>query len=384
MIDFELKPYQGEDEESFTKRKAYLIRILKRRMNVGLTKLPQKLVNAKQISAQEKEEIDAFWSRYLSSEMRELLVNYKYYDFYNNFLAPGEQLCHYLPDSFYQAFIDEYYTNPQHSDPCDDKNLYDIYFHDVNRPFTVFRKTHGLIMDRYYNEISIKDAIALCREEKEVVLKKGKFSMAGEGIMFWAVQQSEERLLSFIDESQDVVCQRIIKQHSELNRLNKTSVNTLRLLTFVFKGKVHLLSSILRMGINGARVDNACQGGIVCGIKPSGQLKNVAFDTLGNIYEKHPQGTAFESVTIPNYKDCIELVITLSRRFVSVSRLISWDIAIDEKGKPLLIEFNLSFGEMDFHQICNGPIFGGMTEGVLTDVFNNSYTLNSIIKSFQS
>lgn len=41
MIDFDIKPYPGEDEESFTKRKAYFIRILKRRMNVGLTKLPQ-------------------------------------------------------------------------------------------------------------------------------------------------------------------------------------------------------------------------------------------------------------------------------------------------------------------------------------------------------
>ena len=64
------------------------------------------------------------------------------------------------------------------------------------------------------------------------------------------------------------------------------------------------------------------------------------------------------------------------------SRLISWDLAIDENAQPLLIEGNLTFGELDFHQMCNGPIFGDLTEEVLKDVFANSYTLNSILKSF--
>ena len=36
---------------------------------------------------------------------------------------------------------------------------------------------------------------------------------------------------------------------------------------------------------------------------------------------------------------------------------------------------------MDFHQLCNGPIFGDMTHNVLKEVFDKSYTLNSIIKS---
>ena len=72
----------------------------------------------------------------------------------------------------------------------------------------------------------------------------------------------------------------------------------------------------------------------------------------------------------------------LAKRFSLISRLISWDLAIDENAQPLLIEGNLTFGELDFHQMCNGPIFGDLTEEVLKDVFANSYTLNSILKSF--
>ena len=134
--------------------------------------------------------------------------------------------------------------------------------------------------------------------------------------------------------------------------------------------------------MNGARVDNASSGGIVCGIRSNGQLKEVAYDTAANVYFKHPQGTVFESVTIPNFDECIQIAISLARRCCSLSRLISWDFAIGEDGHPILIEFNIAFGELDFHQLCNGPIFGDMTREVLDDVFKNAYTLKSILKSF--
>ena len=61
--------------------------------------------------------------------------------------------------------------------------------------------------------------------------------------------------------------------------------------------------------------------------------------------------------------------------------MISWDLAIDETGHPVLLEANFCGGEMDFHQLCNGPILGDMTQDVLRDVLNHSYTLNSIIRS---
>ena len=382
MIDFELKSYPGEDENSFVKRKAYFLRILKRRMEVGIVSLPQKRVYNKPLTIQQREDINAFWSTYLSDDLRDLFVNFSYYENYNSVLSDGERLCLYMPDSFYQTFIDEYYSNPQHSEPSDDKNLYDLYFHDVNRPVTLFRKTKDFILDGDYHEISLDDAIHLCRNEHEVILKKGKYSCGAKGILFWNAKQNVNDLLCFLDGSPNIICQRVIKQHSELSRLNPTSVNTIRMLTFIFGGQVHILSSVLRMGVNGAKVDNASSGGIVCGIKPNGQLKNVAYSASGQKYNQHPQGTAFESVIIPNYEQCLSIVTSLAKRFCTVSRMISWDLAIDEIGNPMLIEFNLSLGQIDFHQLCNGPILGEMTEEVLNDVFSNSYTLKSILKSF--
>ena len=52
----------------------------------------------------------------------------------------------------------------------------------------------------------------------------------------------------------------------------------------------------------------------------------------------------------------------------TVSSLISWDFAVDKDGDPILIEANFTFGEIDFHQLCNGPILGEMTENILSAV----------------
>lgn len=388
MIQIEdlIKPYPGENEVSFTKRKAYFYRVLKQRsegVGVGL-KQKVSLGNAIPISAQERARIDSFWNRFLLPELRDRLVNYTYYDIYKKVLPQGEDLTRFVPDSFYQTFVDEYFTNPQEANPCDDKNLYDLYFHDVNRPKTLFRKSHGLWLDADYNRISPTEAINKACDKKRVVVKKTRFSWGGKGLLFWDSREDDvSTLQAFVQETDDLICQEEIEQHSELSRLNPSSVNTVRIMTLLFQGQVHALSSVVRMGIDGSKTDNASSGGIVCGIKPNGQLKNVAFDTLANQYPCHPQGTAFESVTIPNYDECVALVTILAQRFSSVSRLISWDIAIDQSGRPLLIECNLTFGELDFHQYCNGPIFGDLTEDVLKEVFANSYTLNSIIKSFE-
>ena len=54
---------------------------------------------------------------------------------------------------------------------------------------------------------------------------------------------------------------------------------------------------------------------------------------------------------------------------VPFTKLCSWDIAIRKDGIPVLIEANMTFGEIDFHQMCNGPILGDLTEDILNEVF---------------
>lgn len=382
MIDL-IKPYPGEDEFTTWKRKVYFFREVKHRIDYQNKVIIDKIGNSLPLNPTEKEEIDTFWEKYLPGNIKESFLDYRFYEFYKTVKKDSEHLCDYMPDVFYEAFIDEYFTDPQHSRSFDDKNLYDIYFHDVQRPKTIFRKTRNIYLDESYSIISINDVIEKTYDESEVILKVSKNSCGGAGVRFWSkTGSSRQDLFDFLNSSTDIVCQKVLEQHAELKRLNPTSVNTIRVLTLVLEGEVHILSSVVRIGINGSRVDNASSGGIVCGIRTNGQLKGVAFDTSGKKFLRHPQGINFESVIIPNYSKLLDLSTSLAVRFTSISRLISWDFAVGETGQPILIEFNITHGQLDFHQMCNGPIFGDMTDAVLKEVFDNSYTLKSIMKSY--
>lgn len=381
-----IKPFPNESEESFIKRKAYYYRILRGRFRYGEHLIKNYVPNGMPISESEKEEIDAFWNQFLKSELRDLLVDYRFYDVFKNLNKnKSHRLSYYIPDTFYYAFVDEYFTNPQHSAPCNSKNLYDLYFHDVNQPKTIFRKVDEFLLDADYNSISLKEAIAKSKDEGEVVLKIAKFSSGGHGVMFWnSAVDRDEILVDFLNNSKDVICQEVIKQHPSISLLNPTSINTIRLFTFAFKNEIFMLSSFIRFGGKGSRVDNAHSGGLACGLENDGRLKATAFDLAANRYDYRPEGKTLNHIVVPNYEKCVEIATHLAKRFVPITNMISWDFAIDEKGEPILIEIGVSFGGLNFHQICNGPVFGDLTEDVLKEVFTNSYTLKSIIKSYKN
>ena len=387
MIDFDIKPYPGEDEISVLKRKTYFIREVKPRIDYHKIQIERKSKNTEPLTAVEKEEIDVFWKQFLPGNLKDFFLDYRFYEFYKKVLKDDEHLCDYMPDIFYMPYIDEFFTDPQHTRTFDDKNLYDVYFHDVPKPRTIFRKIQDTYLDENYRVISQEEAVEKACALNEVILKVARYSCAGKGVKFWSHKDGNQKqdLLDFLGSSTYVLCQEVIKQHVELNRLNPNSINTVRVMTLFFDNRVHLLSSVIRMSVNDSRVDNASSGGIVCGVKDSGQLKENAFTLDGDYFPKHhPKGTIFESVAIPNFGQCLDISKKLATRFSTFSKLISWDFAIDEFGRPLLIEFNLTWGGLDLHQLCNGPIFGDMTEDVLKEVFANSYTLNSIIKSLKS
>lgn len=385
MIDDIIRPYPGESEDSFAKRKAYFIRLVRHRLTYGEKLIGLYSPNGIPITQVEKEEIDAFWGQFLTPDIRDKIIDYRYYDVFKKVIKKNQRLCYYLPDNFYNAFVDDYYTNPQDARPCDDKNMYDLYFYDVNRPRTIFRKVNDSLLDSSYNIITLEQAICKSKDEGEVVLKVGKYSNSGLGVMFWdSEKDNEDTLINFLSSSKNIVCQEAVKQHPDLGVLNPTSINTIRALTFFFNNEVYLLSSFIRFGQPGSRLDNIHSGGLACGIDPDGQLKNVALDVAANQFDIRPQGKSLNQIRVPNYDRCVSLVKDLAKRFTTVSRLVAWDIAVDEKGEPLLIEVGLTYCGSNFHQLCNGPIFGDMTPDVLKDFFKNNYTLNSIIKSFKS
>lgn len=378
----------SKHEKSYVSRQDFSLKTAAQRLANNDRYVMQKEKNFTPITSAQKSEIEEYWRKKLLWHMN--LLNMRYFDVYNTVETDKTKLKYYIPDSFFYAFVDEYFTNPQRSTALDDKNLYDLYFADIKRPKTLARKINDVFMDAEYNRITAEEFIGICKENREVVVKSAIGSYGGHGVRFWnADENTEEELLDFIYTNNckefkgsnvyhQYIVQEAIQQHPLLNRINSTSINTVRIMTLYRDGVCAPLSSVLRMGIDGSRVDNCSSGGIVCGITDEGILKNVAYDAMANVYHRHPQGFDFGGKKLNGFDKCVSLAKKLATRFYGVSRLISWDFAIDKDGEPILIEMNISFGELDFHQLCNGPIFGADTENVLKEVFEKNVTLSDV------
>lgn len=205
-----------------------------------------------------------------------------------------------------------------------------------------------------------------------VIVKPAIDSEGGHGIEIWEKDQGSENLKNILlNSNANVVIQSLIYQHPSLAAVHKESVNTIRMITYYKKGEVSVLSSILRFGIGDSRVDNASSGGWFCGIDESGKLKRVAFDIVGNRYERHPDGLIFEGHQIVGFELCCKEAKRLASRISRTCKLASWDFSVNEQGFPILIEVNMSYGELDFHQMTNGPLFKDQTKVVIDEVFYN-------------
>ncbi len=143
-----------------------------------------------------------------------------------------------------------------------------------------------------------------------------------------------------------LIQERVI-QHAELDRLNASSLNTARLISFLTKkGDCQIQAAIMRIGRQGKVIDNWSRGGVAAavdvetGILGSGVLK--AEDGV-HLVESHPDsGERLAGFQVPFWRESVELVGQMARHFSGV-KSIGWDVAITPEG-PVLIEGNNRWG----------------------------------------
>lgn len=142
--------------------------------------------------------------------------------------------------------------------------------------------------------------------------------------------------------------QETIKQHSELNKLNSSCLNTIRIDTFVDSdGMIDVISAYIRTSIENSHVDNVSRGGYQVGIDlQTGKLKKNGYPLLHTygvkVLTEHPiTGVRFENFIIPFFTQARELVLQVAS-YMPKMRLVGWDVAIAESG-PILIEGNSDY-----------------------------------------
>ena len=171
-----------------------------------------------------------------------------------------------------------------------------------------------------------------------------------------------------LDPSHEYWVQKAVKQHPDMAKMNPSSVNTVRIMTLKANDNVYVLSSVVRIGKAGSKVDNFHSGGMSCGIKADGTLNDFATFVNGDRAKKHESGFVFAEGKIPN----IERVCNEVKRLhycLPMFGIISWDMCIDELGDPVLIEYNIG-GGITVHQLSNGPLYGKHRQEILEAAFN--------------
>ena len=323
----------------------------------------KKSCSFKGLTDEQKDKIKDYWNGFG-------VKNYdiEWFDFYTTLTDIFDP--RYIPGDIYLAYVDPYFNNADACKHIDNKNLYDLIFNGVKMPNTILRKMDGVFLDENYAILTEEQALDKCYNSNlSLILKPSLISTGGHGIKFWN-KGTIETLKSYLSSKNDIIVQEVLQQHETLSLLHPNSLNTIRIMTLYYNNKVSVLSSVVRIGVNGNKVDNVSSGGVACGVDQNGKLKEYAFYGNGNKISVHPQGAVFKKFQIPSFFECKSIAQQMAMRIINYSRLVSWDFSIDKNGVPVLIEANLNVGELDFHQLSNGPIFGSDTDEILSDIFH--------------
>ena len=320
------------------------------------------------LAKEQYKEIDSFWSKFCR-------IRYTSHEFYS--LSTGFFSKEYVPYSIWRYIIDPYFNDWKRAHYLDNKCYYYRIFStsDVLLPDLYAYKLNGYWYDANHTVIPIEQVVRIVMSKSECFIKEAVESWGGLGVFYFTpASQNEDSLKRILDSARgDIVIQEGVEQCSELSRINSDSVNTLRILSFLNRdGSSSILSVVLRMGIKGSKVDNTTKGGLSIGVQSDGRLKDVAYNNRGESFLKHPTSQIrFNEIVVPCISEVKSIVLKLCPRFPHF-RLISWDFAIDDQLRPVLIEANLCDGGLDSHQLNNGPVFGKETEEILSEVFSNS------------
>jgi len=212
----------------------------------------------------------------------------------------------------------------------------------------------------------------------QFVLKPAIYSGEGTDIFFYDREKhckiDIEGLLKLY--RTDYIVQEIVPQHEILAAIHPNSVNTIRVISFLFRGEVHISSSILRMGVGDSRLDNVSAGGIACPINPDGRLAQKGLNKNSEWMDRHPGGTVFGNVIVPSYNKILEAVCKAHKN-IPHFRILGWDFSVDVNGDPVLIEYN---GAPSLNQISCGPLFGDLTEQVLDEILLNKTNYSAVVE----
>lgn len=287
------------------------------------------------------------------------------------YVAPEDLVHHYIEPALnpypYRGFVE-------------DKNNFGRLIPSDYLPNELLHWIQGIPYDEKYERIpqeSLKKKIQeIAVNAPHIIIKPTVNSCSGNGIKFynWNGKSFADIDGNLFDESSapnigsDFVVQEVFEQSPFMSQFCKTSVNTLRIVTYrsVKDDVVYVPAMIMRMGKEGAMVDNAHAGGCFIGVSPvDGSLGKFVSDQWGRTSDVF-NGIDFSKsdYKIPDFNYVIDFAKEVAKR-IPYHRLLALDVVLDKNGHPKLIEFNVSaFSSWLFPFVGQVP-FGSWTKEII-------------------
>jgi len=263
----------------------------------------------------------------------------------------------------------------------ENKLYFDFFYRQFDIPLPeilMYNHRNAFVMDRkLYTVNTISEFRTLLQDvfknktTDSVFIKKTYGSYGGSKIYKIYSRQLESDPQLINDIFREVIksgylFQKTVRQHPEMDRLNPSCVNTLRLDTFLDRdGKIEIICGYLRTSYNNSYIDNATAGGASVGINlDTGKLTGHGYLSLKDggmtMSTEHPvTHVILDGFAIPYFEQARQLVIQVAG-YVPSLRLIGWDIAIGETG-PILIEGNSDYDvagtDVMTHGARSNPVF---------------------------
>ena len=283
------------------------------------------------------------------------MVEFEYYK-----LLTGVESNLYIPHTFFYYYLVPYLNCSARYHQ--DKNMFRRLLGYDNRK-TDYIMPHQIVYNMsgsFYtseNEICGKnEAVRLILSYKgDIIVKPTTHTSKGKNIVKLRREDITESQVNKLISSYktDFSFEECMIQHPALATFNKSSLNTMRVVTYRKpSGEIKYLHSLLRFGGDGSVVDNASAGGGMVAITENGEilrktvhLRSVQTSWLDNCVTN----------TIPHFERIKQTALYLHAKLPYLN-LIGWDMSITPEGTPVLIEFNTRPSPYGWQTIY-GPLF---------------------------
>lgn len=295
------------------------------------------------------------------------LNNTDWHTFYKS--MNGEFHKNYIPLGLFKTKISPKLNEKTQWPALLDKNIIYRIFKGFDLPKRVVQNINGFY---YINDKPAKldEAINEIRNNgKHLIIKPSIDSGGGKKVVAFEVKgdKTSHKNLSVEDllklYRKDFIVQEFLEQSETMRKLNPSSINTLRVISYLNNNGVNILSTTARVGGLNSRTDNFSSGGLLCGVDDDGKIKTKGYSKKGEALGHTFSGEELMGYVVPNYNFVVDMVKSMHVR-IPYFKLVSWDIALNKNNKPVLIEYNTYNQGLEV-QIVTGPFFGKFTNEIL-------------------